>query len=494
MPSLILDLDGTIRLLDGSGADLAPPGAMLRAVLVALGVAPRHRLTREALKALLWRDRMPAQADGSLRRALSDLRARLGPHSEALESSDGWIGLDPARVSVRLPADQGDLAQGIALRVPAFAAWLSQARRLPEPTPPRGGVLRIALSEEGTGGHPICDIVLRDACRRVACYVPVEIARDGIGIVCTAIPGEGDRLMIEVETRRDGMPGWSQIVLAGADELHGAAAFLSGELTGALLGDTADLLTALTSFDWGRLAHATTRLRGETMLRPEVSEAMLGFARLAAWIDRFDGDEAMEEAHELALRSMRSGAAGSVVDAMAALVLVNRSDPDMAHLLARRALRRDPLDPLVRHACAMVHAKRGETLSAARLAGAAGSSGSTLLSDEAAAMAAAMTAVAIGDEASALAWSRRAWLLAPRSRPALRYVAALAFRAGDEAMAAEALRALEVEEPGFSAAAMAEPDYPVDTLREAGLLDVAWARHLGGARRGLDAQRRGRGG
>lgn len=67
---------------------------------------------------------------------------------------------------------------------------------------------------------------------------------------------------------------------------------------------------------------------------------------------------------------------------------------------------------------------------------------------------------------------------------------------GDEALARRALDALDalaVEEPGFSAGAMAEPDYPVTTLRAAGLLGVAWAPHMGGRSAGAERRRRGGG-
>ncbi len=131
MAQLTLDLDGTVRVTCAQGVDLTPRPAKVRGLLALLGAAPRMRLSRIMVQETLWSDRMPEQAAGSLRRALSDLREALGEEREALIGGTGWIGLDPARVRVAAPGEDGPqdgFAADLYLGDPAFRAWL-RARR-----------------------------------------------------------------------------------------------------------------------------------------------------------------------------------------------------------------------------------------------------------------------------------------------------------------------------------------------------------------------------
>ena len=58
------------------------------------------------------------------------------------------------------------------------------------------------------------------------------------------------------------------------------------------------------------------------------------------------------------------------------------------------------------------------------------------------------------------------------NRPSLRFLAALRYHRGDIAGAADALRNLRQVEPDFSLDLMASPEYPVSTLRMAGLMQI----------------------
>ena len=499
---LTLDLDGTVALRAGDGGDLAPRGAMLRGVLVVLGLSPGLRCSRETLRGLLWADRQPEQAAASLRRSLSDLRRAMRPHEATLLSGPGWVGLDASRVRVSTPATPDLLAADLALRAPAFNRWLD-ARRGGGPAPARAGgrALAVTLPDPGAGGHPACDLILREACARAGRYLrlvvlPPEVGAgtDALSLGCIALAGDGDTLTVEVSSwARDAAP-WSAVRRAGPEALPRAVRDLSAELARHLMGPADGILADLMSYDWPRIERAMAVLGEDGPLKDEVRIALAGFGRFASWVDRFAGDEAREEARSTALRAWRAAPTEPVVCAAAALVLGNLGEVDLAATLAERGRALDGANAFARYASATVRARTGrhreardeaESIVLEDLAG---------VPDETASMAAAAANAACGDAARALGWARRAWLIAPTSRPALRFVSALAYRAGDEAMAAAALRALKIEEPGFTAAAMAEKDYPVTTLREAGLLDVAWARHLGGARRGLSAQRRGGGG
>ena len=84
----------------------------------------------------------------------------------------------------------------------------------------------------------------------------------------------------------------------------------------------------------------------------------------------------------------------------------------------------------------------------------------------------AAIAQAVGRLGDAENSAAAAFAFASDSRPSLRVLAALRYHRGDEAGAADALHHLRKIEPDFSLELMASPNYPVLTLRNAGLLAV----------------------
>ena len=499
MPRLLLDLDGTVRLTGPDGADLTPGPAKVRGLLALLGAAPRHRLSRIAVQETLWSDRMPEQANGSLRRALSDLRDALGDARDALEAGTGWIGLDPARVDVRMPAEDGPqegFAADLDLGDPAFRAWL-RARRA------RAGIasgqpagddapLVLVLPEPGSGGHPLCDLILRDAARRVAGYVPalIGIGASGralsprrIDLGCTALPDVEGGLLIDVHAEDEsGRQVHGNVQRIASDGFGAALAPLSEGLSTALLGAVSGLMADIHSFDPDRLRRAHAALAsGATGLRGDVAPALLGHLTTAMVLDRvLSGNGMLDEATARAAEGIRRAPGNPVALGAASLVASTAGRIAEALDLAHRAETTDMASSFVQFALAIAQTRAGAPAQAARHAAAAGRGALARFSPAVLDMSAASAAVLAGREAEALSLSRRALRIAPTSRPAMRFVAALSFRAGEDVEAAAALEALSRAEPGFAAGEMAEPDYPVASLREAGMLDVAYARHLGG--------------
>lgn len=76
-PALTIHLLGPVRL-PGPGGDACPKGRKARALLGYLAVSPDGADTRERLADLLWTDRGPEQARGSLRQALAEIRQCAG--------------------------------------------------------------------------------------------------------------------------------------------------------------------------------------------------------------------------------------------------------------------------------------------------------------------------------------------------------------------------------------------------------------------------------
>ena len=140
-----LRLLGRVEVHDGSaGIDLA--SAKLAGLLAVLAAAGGKPVARETLTDLLWGSRFDEQARQNFRQALTRLRKLLG--SAAIVSDDQAISLDPAHVSVDIArfaalrkkgdaADlraatelvRGEFLEGLAIREPSFADWLTEERR-----------------------------------------------------------------------------------------------------------------------------------------------------------------------------------------------------------------------------------------------------------------------------------------------------------------------------------------------------------------------------
>lgn len=502
MSRLVLDLDGTVRLRAPDGSDLTPRPAKVRGLLALLGAAPRHRLSRIMVQETLWSDRMQEQANDSLRRAVSDLRSALGASREALLSGNGWIGLDPARVDVRVPPEDGPqegFAADLDLGDPAFRAWLRRRRARPgiaaggaSAGAGGGAPLVLVLPEPGAGGHPLCDLILRDAARRVAGFVPalIGIGASGralsprwVALGCAALPDVEGGLLIDVHAAdEEGRQLHSRVQRVASDGFGAALAPLSEALSTALLGPASGLMADIHSFDPERLRRAHASLSGGTSgLRPEVAPALLGHLTTAMVLDRvLEPDGMLEEASRRAAEGMRRAPGNPVALASASLVAATAGRTDEALDLAHRAETTDMASSFVQFALAIAHTRAGTPETASRHAAAAGLGALAGFAPAVLDMSASSAAILSGREAEALALARRALRVAPTARPAMRFVAALAFRAGEIGEAAAALDALARAEPGFDAGAMAEADYPVASLREAGVLDVAYARELGG--------------
>lgn len=135
------------------GEVLRVPSKRGRALLAALALAPGHRLSRQALVALLWPDRDDAQARASLRQELSVLKKALGSKAAAILQTDAhgvtmardgiaacdvWsILADDASPETAMNLFRGELLDGLDLPFEAFEEWLSTER----------GVLRRRLTE-----------------------------------------------------------------------------------------------------------------------------------------------------------------------------------------------------------------------------------------------------------------------------------------------------------------------------------------------------------
>ncbi len=138
-PCLRIKLFGSPQILDRAGAPISIRSRKAQAVLLVLAACLDQRVARSKLAGLLW-DRVPEQqARKSLRQALTDLGAVLGPAFRAIETSRESLRLSSAAVEIDLEAltsnasvvamgISGPFLDGLDGITEAFDEWLFQER------------------------------------------------------------------------------------------------------------------------------------------------------------------------------------------------------------------------------------------------------------------------------------------------------------------------------------------------------------------------------
>jgi hypothetical protein len=122
-------LHGPLALRTAGGADRTPRPQKVRALVALLATAPDGRRSRRWVEERLWSDRGPAQAAGSLRQALVDLRRALGEDEALLLADRETVGLAPGLWRLADPEPGREFLEGIGVRDPAFLRWLDGMRR-----------------------------------------------------------------------------------------------------------------------------------------------------------------------------------------------------------------------------------------------------------------------------------------------------------------------------------------------------------------------------
>lgn len=178
-----ISLIGPLRVRAPDGTDITPRGTKAQGLIALLAEHDGRRRSRRWIEARLWSDRAPAQASGSLRQTLIEIRRAFGDHHDLLGSDRLAVWLDPTRVTVDLdhaPAiSQREILEGLDVRDPEFEDWLRLLRQRqptvapPTPTPEREIRLTCVTSDTLVGpdaliGRIIADQVGRNIGERVS--------------------------------------------------------------------------------------------------------------------------------------------------------------------------------------------------------------------------------------------------------------------------------------------------------------------------------------
>lgn len=518
-PVLVM-LHGPFAVRSADGADLTPKPHKARALLALLVTAPDRRRARRWLEERLWSDRGPAQAAGSLRQALVDLRKAFGACEQLILADRETVALAP-EVQVAEPAAPAEFLEGIGVRDPAFLRWLEGMRRrqpaaapgeaaeaMPSPDPAdRPIVIRCGTTQlPGTASALMAEIIAsRVACDMSEAVTSAVVAPmpEGAGapcdlwVTCQVVEDNGvclallkvvhvpsGRILFQKDAR---FLGPASAVVGGEEVIrlaHEAAERSVAKVPhviglarpasrSAALGQLA--LHRMFSFDEAQLREADRLM--EAAWEVDENPVHLAWRGLLQMVKAIELPQGLKpELHDLAERLTaqaleRDGGSATIKALVAQTRAMLFGDAGSAGEAARAAVEENPRNPYALQAMAVARMLAGEGEAAYRLShlGRAYAARSTFRHWWDAHH--ATICVATGRIDEAIQAAEAAAFGAPSLRPAYRYLMALHAQRGDLDRAQTMRERLERLEPGFSLDQMLrDPDYPVRTLRTTGLL------------------------
>lgn len=529
--NISIDLVGALRVMDGKGNDLTPVGKKNKGLLAILCVSPGFRCSRAKLQDKLWSDRTQEQGSNSLRQALTLLRRVLNKDSEVLLTPEDWVHLNTECVTVKLePAaiyskhTLPEFAEGLQINDPEFEDWIRDQRSHFEqlwhdqmvqknrsaPYPYNRDLQMVTVKPTMIIiAPPFCDdpelhfaaqIILRDAAKRASSYGDFVIveeseqfnnAENALRLVCmvSKFGGKvGVQPMLLVEQSRRII--WNQTFECEVEQIREASNEVSDALTLAILKSgnaliSGEILSAdlplgdifgysqiglysadnyLENADGEREVPAFLSLRAyirHTMLMERVTE---------------HSDASLDEANEMISKALERAPYDPFTLSVRALISGLQDQDELALDYAQRAIQSDQKNAFAQHCLSVALSFSGYPEEANAAALMAKSSRLAVISPAIYFLRYAYTALGVGNEKEALRYAKMAHGTAPNFRPALRVIAALSYREHDEDVAVKHLNLLRLAEPDFTLDLMAEPDYPVDSLRKAGALGIVKSR------------------
>ncbi|MEM7694079.1 MAG: hypothetical protein AAF318_06495 [Pseudomonadota bacterium] len=136
---ICVEMFGRFRVVAPDGADLTPRSTKACAVLALLATARGQTRSRAMLADTLWSGAGQG-ASGSLRKALTEIRAAFGPHADVLQADRANVTLDPARTKAATDEPpsplRGAFLEGLDAKDPVFEEWLREMRQVVDTPPP----------------------------------------------------------------------------------------------------------------------------------------------------------------------------------------------------------------------------------------------------------------------------------------------------------------------------------------------------------------------
>lgn len=530
--TLTLYLLGPVRLICPTHGDITPRSQKARGALALLGTAHGMRMSRTQLQDKLWSNSPPEQGSASLRQTLREIRTALGDARGVLIGEAGWVGLDGQHVTVELSQayqpgqGEAEFATELDIRDPEFDNWLRDMRMQIENRPrstsaplignsstfPALGEMQVTTAprlpqlriDPPSAVEPMASIsasiLLQEAAWRAAELLPAELvsgqpmdspplhhSESTPGLRLSGVASLNGGQITVLATIVDSATGQAAAMRRFSWPIEKEAEMMPlaiSQLTIELISRTQAAVsmnksfTVLDIFSFNRdtLQSAERQLQQIQNHQPSRSGtamALRAYLRITMALENLAPNHAeiLEEAAELTANARDLAPGSAKVLGISALVMYLRQKDAAARELANMAEQADPHDNFGQIAKAQVLLDSGHAADAYR---SIQSMRGGLLASMAPAtwmMRRAMIEVKLGKLEEAELTAAAAHAIAPSNRPSLRFLAALRFARGDEKGAFSAADSLRLLEPGFTPLLFADPQYPVSTLRAAGLVD-----------------------
>lgn len=526
-----IDLVGTLRVTDAQGQDLTPTGKKNKGLLAILCTSPNFCCSRAKLQDRLWSDRTQEQGSNSLRQALTLLRRVLNQDAEVLLTTEDWVHLNTDCVKVKLEPSaiypenaMPEFAEGLQISDPEFEDWIRDQRNHYQqlwqsqvakknsrsPYPYQRDLQTVTATPTIIViAPPVCDdpelrfaasVIMRDAAKRASSYGDFLIveenqhyvrADNALRLTCmvSAFGGRiGFHPILLVEQSRRTI--WNQTFECDPTEIVAASNDISDALTLAILKSGTALLenetlsgelplgdifgysqTGLYSADnYLKLADGEREVPTFLSLRAYIRHNMI----IERVTDRTEA--ALDEASEMISKAVERAPYDPFTLSVRSLICGLDGHDELALDYAQRAIRSDKYNAFAQHCLATALSFSGHQKEANEAAIKAKSSRLAVISPAIYFLSYSCSALGVGNEKEALRYARMAHGTAPNFRPALRIIAALSFQERNEEAAVKHLNLLRLAEPDFTLDLMAQPDYPVDSLRKAGALSIVNSR------------------
>lgn len=521
-----ISLIGPLRVRAPNGTEITPRGTKAQGMIALLAEHDGRRRSRRWIEARLWSDRAPAQASGSLRQTLIEIRRAFGDYHDLLGSDRLAVWLDPARVTVDLDhastTSQREILEGLDVRDPEFEDWLRLLRQRqptvapPAPsasTPEREIRLTCVTSDTLVGpdaliGRIIADQVGRNIGERVSLQqvapgkpvpdageppaadieIQCDVSREvGGGVVFLQITHCRDRRVLFSSLRRP-EPGGDLLAEEFVSTLAHEAALRTltqlpqavglGVAQAAATGFCNLALRKLWTFEAAKVDEAEMLMRKAFETDGNgVYLAWIAFIRMARVIERNQRPDPsfLEEVDGLMRHALELAPHNAMAWALIALtrtLLFN--DLETGAHMAADALRLNSGNLFARQALAVAGVAQGDTPHAHRLSAfcrmAVGTDQGWHLWE----LYHAVVCIADHRLDEAIIAAQRAVSQCPDFVAPRRLLLALQAARGNFSAAETQIAALSRLEPGFSLDAFLRDDrYPADTLRRANLLRQA---------------------
>ncbi len=511
-------LIGPFALMAPDGTDLTPKGIKARAIIALSVMAPDLLRSRTYLAATLWSDRGRAQAFGSLRQSIAEIRKALGSYADRLVIDRANFGFQPDTIETDLHeakvqgSEKAVLLEDLETTDPVFSEWLSSARAQLGMQARLSTRPLVRVEAEGSASPMQKDILMHGIAEAISDWCAarvVTVGDDPDRFAAGALEdysdyliqarldqaGQGVTAHLNMSAQRPDVSRWSMTAqLSGADfnplddtalfqminraadrTIHDLAPAHRDKNTAQFL--TAGTLGAVRSIfrnDPGDLESARSQLTTNFDLQREgIYLAWLAYITTLEMAERNENDpqSLREKARELSARAIELDPYGSMTLALCSYVQsFVLGDRMTGHEFAMRSIESNRANPMAWIFAGAAHFLEGRgdaalenTMFGRKISG----EGPYSYVVDTFCCAAATCAHRFDE---ALMFAERAAAKAPNYKAPLRYMIAIHATRGDIDNVRLAIRRLRRIEPNFTIDSMKSQKYPVPGLRAAGLV------------------------